>query len=78
MRYSFDNPEKYVDSNIIAFSNILNFFKNKKTKKIFYASSSSVYGEVKKFQCKESSQLNPKNIAQRYWKSYVLAKMLPE
>ena len=40
----------------------LNFFKNKKTKKIFYASSSSVYGEVKKFPCKESSKLNPKNI----------------
>ena len=57
-----DNPEKYVDSNIIAFANILNFFKNKKTKKIFYASSSSVYGEVKKFPSKESSQLNPKNI----------------
>ena len=62
VRYSFDNPEKYVDSNIVAFANILNFFKNKKTKKIFYASSSSVYGEVKKFPCKESSQLNPKNI----------------
>jgi len=62
VRYSFDNPEKYVDSNIVAFANILNFLKNKKTKKIFYASSSSVYGEVKKFPCKESSKLNPKNI----------------
>ena len=33
-----------------------------KTEKIFYASSSSVYGDTKKFPSNEKDTLNPKNI----------------
>ena len=35
---------------------------HKKSKKIFYASSSSVYGENKNFPLKETENLNPKNV----------------
>ena len=39
-------PLKYVNDNILAFVNLLEFFKNKKEKpEIIFASSSSVYGE---------------------------------
>ena len=61
VRYSLTNPEEYVYSNQIGFFNILNFCKKKKIK-LIYASSSSVYGEYKKFPTKEIQSLNPKNI----------------
>ncbi|BCX13518.1 MAG: hypothetical protein KatS3mg085_050 [Candidatus Dojkabacteria bacterium] len=48
MRYSITNPQKYIDSNIIAFFNILEFARNFSIKKIIYASSSSVYGNIEK------------------------------
>ena len=44
VRYSLKKPEKYVKSNIIGFFNILENCKNLNIKKLFYASSSSVYG----------------------------------
>ena len=55
------NPEEYVYSNQLGFFNVLNFCKNRKIK-LIYASSSSVYGEYKKFPTKEWQGLNPKNI----------------
>jgi UDP-glucuronate 4-epimerase len=45
VRYSFENPKSYIDSNIVGFFNILELIKLKKIKKLIYASSSSVYGE---------------------------------
>ena len=46
VRYSIYNPETYVINNILAYVKLLEFFKfSKKLKTIFYASSSSVYGE---------------------------------
>lgn len=62
VRYSFENPEKYIDTNIFGFLNLINEANKKKIKKIFYASSSSVYGESKNFPLKENEKLNPKNI----------------
>ena len=44
IRLSLLNPEKYFDNNIQAFFNILELARNKKVKRLFYASSSSVYG----------------------------------
>ena len=62
VRYSFVNPKAYVESNINGFFNILDLSIKNKIKKVFYASSSSIYGDSKKFPTKEKSTLNPKNI----------------
>lgn len=44
VRYSLENPEAYVDSNIVGFLNILECCRNNRIKHLVYASSSSVYG----------------------------------
>lgn len=62
VRYSLLNPSKYINNNIIGFSNILDVLNETKIKKIIYGSSSSVYGESKKFPLKEKMKINPKNI----------------
>ena len=48
VRYSIENPETYIDSNIVGFSNILECCRHNKIEHLLYASSSSVYGENKK------------------------------
>lgn len=48
VRYSIENPETYIDSNIVGFLNILECCRHHKIKHLLYASSSSVYGENKK------------------------------
>ncbi len=48
VRYSLENPETYIDSNIVGFLNILECSRNHKIKHLVYASSSSVYGLNKK------------------------------
>ena len=62
VRYSFENPDSYVNSNIIGFNNLLNLIKRFKVKKLFFASSSSVYGDIGPFPKKENSKLNTLNI----------------
>ena len=62
VRYSIINPNKYLDVNISGFINLIKAIKNKKIIKFIYASSSSVYGDSKKFPLKENDNLNPKNI----------------
>jgi len=62
VRYSFENPDSYINSNIIGFNNLLNLIKRFKVKKLFFASSSSVYGDVGPFPKKENSKLNTLNI----------------
>ena len=62
VRYSFENPDSYINSNIIGFNNILNSIKRFKVKKFFFASSSSVYGDIGPFPKKENSKLNTLNI----------------
>ncbi|MCJ7467582.1 MAG: NAD-dependent epimerase, partial [Maribacter sp.] len=48
VRYSLENPEAYIDSNVVGFLNILECCRNFKIKHLVYASSSSVYGLNKK------------------------------
>ena len=48
VRYSLENPESYVDSNLVGFLNILECCRNFDIKHLVYASSSSVYGLNKK------------------------------
>jgi UDP-glucuronate 4-epimerase len=48
VRYSIVNPLSYVDNNIKAYINLLEFFKNHRhLVSILYASSSSIYGDKK-------------------------------
>ena len=44
VRYSLENPHSYVESNIVAFTNILEACRHNKTAHLTYASTSSVYG----------------------------------
>ena len=44
VRYSIDNPNNFIKSNIEGFLNILEFSKNVEIKHLLYASSSSIYG----------------------------------
>jgi UDP-glucuronate 4-epimerase len=48
VRYSIENPETYIDSNIVGFLNILECCRHYKVKRLIYASSSSVYGNNEK------------------------------
>src|SRR6056297_3271675 len=48
VRYSIDNPQAYIDSNLTGFFNILEACRNNPVKHLVYASSSSVYGSNKK------------------------------
>ena len=48
VRYSIENPETYVDSNLVGFLNILECCRHHNIKHLVYASSSSVYGLNKK------------------------------
>jgi len=44
VRYSIQNPNAYVDSNLVGFVNILEGCRHNKVEHLVYASSSSVYG----------------------------------
>ncbi|YAI81455.1 MAG: NAD-dependent epimerase [cyanobacterium endosymbiont of Rhopalodia sterrenbergii] len=48
VRYSLENPEAYIDSNLVGFANILEGCRLNKIKHLVFASSSSVYGSNKK------------------------------
>ena len=48
VRYSIDNPDAYIQSNIIGFYNILEACRHYPVEHLVYASSSSVYGGNKK------------------------------
>ena len=62
VRYSLKNPRAYIENNILGFYNIVELSIRYKIKKLFYASSSSVYGDDKKYPLKEKYQVKPKNI----------------
>ncbi len=59
--YSFKNPNSYKINNIDATKTLLKLCNNSNVKKFIFASSSSVYGDQKKFPIKENFSLNPKN-----------------
>ena len=48
VRYSLENPQAYIDSNIVGFLNILEACRHRDIEHLVYASSSSVYGANKK------------------------------
>ena len=56
------NPNKYLDTNINGFNNVIKLITKFNVKKFIYASSSSIYGDVKKFPINENFPLNPKSI----------------
>ena len=71
VRYTLVNPVKYINTNVIGYYNLLTYIKNSSAKCVFYASSSSVYGDAKKFPVDENIYCNPKNI-------YAFSKLLNE
>lgn len=54
VRYSIENPDAYIQSNIIGFYNILEACRNYPVEHLLYASSSSVYGSNKKVPFEET------------------------
>ncbi len=54
VRYSIESPDKYFDSNIKGFFNLINISRNHKVKHFLYASTSSVYGNQENFPLKEN------------------------
>lgn len=71
VRYSILHPKKYNDYNIVGFFNLIELSRLHNIRKIFYASSSSVYGDSNDFPLKENLKLRPKNI-------YALSKKINE
>ncbi len=45
VRYSLENPQAYVDSNLVGFVNMLELCRHRGVQHLVYASSSSVYGD---------------------------------
>tara|TARA_B100001063_G_C16769198_1_gene560494 strand:+ start:1569 stop:2573 length:1005 start_codon:yes stop_codon:yes gene_type:complete len=58
VRYSFINPEAYIESNLVGFFNVLDCCKKYKIKHLIYASSSSVYGLNKDYPFSELSNVD--------------------
>ena len=48
VRYSIENPQAYIESNVIGFFNTLEACRNNPVEHLLYASSSSVYGNQQK------------------------------
>ena len=60
VRYSIENPDVYIESNIIGFYNILEACRHNPVEHLVYASSSSVYGGNKKVPfCTDDRVDNP-------------------
>lgn len=58
VRYSIDNPQAYVDSNLIGFFNVLEACRHHPVEHLVFASSSSVYGGNEKVPYSESDQVD--------------------
>lgn len=58
VRYSLENPHSYVESNLIAFTNLLEACRYAKTPHLTYASTSSVYGANTKMPFSEHEGVN--------------------
>lgn len=58
VRYSLENPHAYVQSNIVAFTNILEACRHHKVEHLTYASTSSVYGANTKMPFSEHESVN--------------------
>lgn len=58
VRYSLENPEAYIDSNINGFLNVLECCRHHSVKRMVYASSSSIYGNSDKVPFNESDNVD--------------------
>ena len=58
VRYAFKNPDSYIKSNVVGFTNLISFVKDNNIKKLIFASTSSVYGDIKTFPWSESDKIN--------------------
>ena len=58
VRYSIENPQAYIDSNIQGFLNVLECCRHYDVKKLVYASSSSVYGNSDSIPFKETDNVD--------------------
>ena len=58
VRYSIENPDVYIESNLIGFYNILEACRHYPVQHLVYASSSSVYGGNKKVPFAETDQVD--------------------
>jgi len=58
VRYSLENPEVYINSNITGFLNILECCRHYDVKRIVYGSSSSIYGDSHKMPFNESANVD--------------------
>jgi len=48
VRYSLENPDAYIQSNVVGFGNLLECCRDRKPRHLVYASSSSVYAATKR------------------------------
>ena len=53
VRHSIENPHPYITSNIVGFFNVLECCRNYNVENLIYASSSSIYGGIKKIPFSE-------------------------
>ena len=60
--YSFKNPKTYISNNVEATKTLMSISLKNKIKKFYFTSSSSVYGNKKKFPISENSSLKPINL----------------
>ena len=58
VRYSIDNPDTYIQSNIVGFFNILEACRHYPVRYLLYASSSSVYGNNEKVPFSEDDNVD--------------------
>ncbi len=58
VRYSLENPHAYVQSNLVAFTNILEACRHHQVEHLTYASTSSVYGANTKMPFSEHEGVN--------------------
>jgi len=58
VRYSIENPEAYIQSNIVGFFNVLEACRQNKVRRFIFASSSSVYGNNKKVPFSEEDNVD--------------------
>lgn len=58
VRYSIDNPQAYIQSNVVGFVNILECCRNNAIQHLIYASSSSVYGNSDAIPFNENQNVN--------------------
>lgn len=58
VRYSIENPDAYIQSNVVGFLNVLECARNNKIKHLVYASSSSVYGANAKIPFSEEDKVD--------------------